>query len=464
MLRAAPKRRKVRKGLPRLNSQAETIPTDRWGFGARSWSRFFPDSPRLMFVAALVIRLAASAFAYTILLDPSRDHWEFGWETGRVAHSLALGQGFLSPWPGTNGPTATVAPVYPLILAGIFRLFGSFTAASALAILALNSLFSALATFPIHWIAAKVFGKSTARPAGWVWVLYPFATYFAATRVWETCLTTLLFSLVVLMTYRIADERTFREWAAYGALWGLTACTSPVTLSALPFLLFWVAYRMRSQRRIAAFLKGTTLALLVLAACASPWFIRNYHAFHRFIPFRDNLWLEFHVGNNGDTSDVYIDAAHPAHNPVELRQYRDLGEIGYFEAKKTEVLAFIRTHPGFFLWVTARRVLLTWTGFWSFSRQYLSNEPFEIPNMIFSVVTLVLLIRGLRVAWRSAREQSVPLFLCLLAIPAVYYMTHVDANYRHPVDPEIILFAVYGIVVRRSAKDSPKVALALANA
>src|SRR5262249_33621919 len=213
MLRATTKSRKVGREPPRLKSQVEKIPINR----RSSWtmSRFFSDSPRLMFVAALVIRLAASAFAYTILLDPSRDHWEFGWETGRVAHSLALGQGFSSPWPGTSGPTATVAPVYALILAGIFRLFGSFTVASALAILALNSLFSALTTFPVYRIAAKVFGESTARWAGWVWVLYPFATYFAATRVWETCLTTLLFSFVVLMTFRVAGAQTLREWAAY---------------------------------------------------------------------------------------------------------------------------------------------------------------------------------------------------------------------------------------------------------
>ena len=400
-----------------------------------------------MFVAGLAIRLVASAFAYTILLDPSRDHWEFGWETGRVAHSLALGQGFASPWPGTYGPTATVAPVYPLMLAGIFRVFGSFTAASALAILALNSLFSALTVFPLRRIAAKVFGESTARWAGWTWVLYPFATYFAATRVWETCLTTLLFSIVVLLTYRVAEESGTSLRIGYGALWGLTACTSPVTLSALPLLLGWIGYRRRWN---AMFFKGATLALLVLIVSASPWFIRNYRAFHRFIPFRDNLWLEFHVGNNGDTSDVYIDAAHPAHNPAELRQYHDLGEIGYFEAKKAEVLDFIGSHPGFFAWVTARRVLLTWTGFWSFSRQYLANEPFEIPNMGLSLVTLVLLIRGIRRAWESARIENVPLLLCLLAIPAVYYVTHVDANYRHPVDPEIILFAVYGIVVKRT--------------
>jgi 4-amino-4-deoxy-L-arabinose transferase-like glycosyltransferase len=430
-----------------LNIQARLKSADHPAAKGSVVSRFFPDSPRAMFLAALVIRFIACAFAYTALLDPSRDHWEFGWETGRVAHSLALGQGFASPWPGTVGATATVAPVYPLMLAGIFRLLGSFTAASALAILALNSLFSALTVFPVRRVAAKVFGESTARWAGWTWVLYPFATYFAATRVWETCLTTLLFSVVVLVTYRVAEEGNTSLWIGYGALWGLTACTSPVTLSALPLLLCWIGYR---RRRTAMFFKRATLAVLVVIVFASPWFVRNFRVFHRVIPFRDNLWLEFHVGNNGDTSDVYIDAAHPAHNPAELQQYRDLGERGYFEAKKAEVLEFIRSHPGFFVWVTVRRILLTWTGFWSFSRQFLANEPFEIPNMALSLTTLVLLIRGIRRAWNSARIDSMPIFLCLLAIPAVYYVTHVDANYRHPVDPQIILLAVYGIVLKRT--------------
>jgi hypothetical protein len=70
--------------------------------------------------------------------------------------------------------------------------------------------------------------------------------------------------------------------------------------------------------------------------------------------------------------------------------------------------------------------------------------------MALSLTTLVLLIRGIRRAWNSARIDSMPIFLCLLAIPAVYYVTHVDANYRHPVDPQIILLAVYGIVLKRT--------------
>jgi len=34
---------------------------------------------------------------------PEDDHFAFGWEMGRVARSIALGQGFANPYGGQNG-------------------------------------------------------------------------------------------------------------------------------------------------------------------------------------------------------------------------------------------------------------------------------------------------------------------------------------------------------------------------
>src|SRR5207249_4702739 len=107
-------------------------------------------------------------------------HWEFGWETGRIAYSLATGHGFASPLYGAEGPTAWMGPVYPFVLSIVFRLFGSFTTGSAVAILALNGVFSALTCVPVYFIAKRVFGDSTAMWTGWIWALYPYAIYFAA--------------------------------------------------------------------------------------------------------------------------------------------------------------------------------------------------------------------------------------------------------------------------------------------
>jgi 4-amino-4-deoxy-L-arabinose transferase-like glycosyltransferase len=411
---------------------------------ARCW-----DSPGAMFAVAFLIRLIASAFAYRDLLDPRRDYWEFGWETGRIAHSIVTGHGFASPLYGAEGPTAWMAPVYPYLLAGIFRVFGTFTAASAFTILALNSLLSALTCIPVYFIAKRVFGQRTARWAGWTWALYPYAIYFASGRVWETSLTTLLFSLAVWLTFFLADGAPLRVWLLYGALWALTALSSPMTLIVLPLLMSWVAYRLYPRGQGTAFVSSAVTAGLIFLVLVSPWFLRNYRTFHHFIPFRDNLGLELWVGNNGDTSDVYIDWAHPAHNPAELQQYRELGEFAYCQAKKAQALAFIGKYPGFFLWLAVRRVTFIWTGFWSFRSDYLANEPFEIPNMLVSTILSILMLIGIRRSWRSASADALPLVFCLAVFPVLYYVTHVDSNYRHPIDPVIILFAVYGLTGRR---------------
>ena len=78
-----------------------------------------------MAAAALLIRLVVMSFSYSNQLDPARDHWAFGFETGRVARSIASGQGFSSPYPEPTGPTALIPPVYVYLVAGVFKLFES---------------------------------------------------------------------------------------------------------------------------------------------------------------------------------------------------------------------------------------------------------------------------------------------------------------------------------------------------
>src|SRR6266852_1307171 len=111
-----------------------------------------------MVLVALAVRLAVVAFVYSDWLDASRDHYYFGYENGRVARSIALGQGVSNPLHGDSGPTAMIMPVYPVILASIFKIFGIYSKASAIAILSLNSLFSALTCLPIVLICRKLLG------------------------------------------------------------------------------------------------------------------------------------------------------------------------------------------------------------------------------------------------------------------------------------------------------------------
>jgi len=62
---------------------------------------------------------------------PIEDHFAFGWEMGRVARSIALGEGFSNPYDANTGPTAWEPPIYPYLMGAVFKLFGIYTYASA---------------------------------------------------------------------------------------------------------------------------------------------------------------------------------------------------------------------------------------------------------------------------------------------------------------------------------------------
>jgi 4-amino-4-deoxy-L-arabinose transferase-like glycosyltransferase len=151
-----------------------------------------------MVLTALAIRLVVMVFLLPEQLDPSRDHWHFGYETGRIARSIVEGRGFSSPLFAETGPTAWMSPVYPYIVAGVFKVFGVYTTASAVVLLSLNALTSALTCIPIFFIARRTFGERAAKWSGWGWAFFPYAVYFPVERIWETWLATLLLSLLFL--------------------------------------------------------------------------------------------------------------------------------------------------------------------------------------------------------------------------------------------------------------------------
>ncbi|HLQ51748.1 MAG TPA: hypothetical protein VK129_09640, partial [Terriglobales bacterium] len=62
-------------------------------------------------LVAFLLRLAVLTLGHTYHFAAKDDHFGFGWETGRIARSIALGKGFSSPMQGDTGPTAWIAPL-----------------------------------------------------------------------------------------------------------------------------------------------------------------------------------------------------------------------------------------------------------------------------------------------------------------------------------------------------------------
>ena len=397
-----------------------------------------------MVLVALAIRLVVMVFLLPEQLEPQRDHWHFGYEAGRIARSIVQGRGFSSPLFGDTGPTAWMTPVYPYLVAGVFKLCGTYTKLSAIILLSMNALMSALVCVLVFLIARISFGERVAKWSGWAWAFCPYAIYFPVERIWETWLATLLLCLLFLMILHLEDENRFWVWIAFGLLWGFAALTSPALLSVLPFLAGWVIYRRhrRGQRWFAV----NVVATIAFIAVVSPWFIRNYEVFHRVVPFRDNMGIVLRLGTKGTTSHWGAYELGPWHNEAEWDEFKQLGELGYFDKKKRQAVEFIRANPGWYAWATARRAFFLWTGYWSLEREYLAQEPLDPPNILFCTALTVLALLGLWRAWQSDWSVALPYALVLFSFPLIYYITSPEVYYRRPIDPFFVILAVAGLL------------------
>jgi 4-amino-4-deoxy-L-arabinose transferase-like glycosyltransferase len=417
-----------------------------------------------MVVVALALRLIVMSFLYPERTDPARDHWRCGGEAGRIARSIAQGEGFSNPLFGKTGPTAWLAPVFPYLLAGIFKVFGVYSKASTIAALALDCLFSALTCIPIYFIARKHFGESAAVWAGWTWAFFPYAIFFSADFIWATTLTTLLVSLIFLWALHLETSSSLWQWVGFGVLGGLGSLTDPVVMSVAPFLGAWASYRLyRSGNRWLTPGLGAVAAVVLVV---SPWFVRNYEIFHKVIPFRSCLGLEVYFGNNQDSWHWGPPGYHPSDNENEWREYQQLGEGGYTRKKFEAGLAFISSHRLLYVQQTLRRVIYMWTGFWSFSPRYLQQEPADPFNMVFCTGLTILTLFGLRRPWQIDAATAVPYLLVFLFFPVVYYLTHPEDYYRRPIDPLYVVLSACALSAwvserkRRSRLSSAPVAIA----
>src|SRR5579863_2528379 len=222
-------------------------------------------------VVAFLARTAFTCYYFVSAVQRViRENLPFGYEAGSVAASIAQGRGFSSPLRMVQtGPTVWFTPIYPYLLAGIFKLFGVYTYTSNIVIRLVDNVFSACTCWPIYAIGAKAFNKRIGLAAAWLWVVFPMSLFFSTVWVWDTALSALVMTLIVAATLELRGSERLSYWAGYGALWAFGAMVNPAVLSVLPPLALWAVWPLRRQ-----FASAGRLALvssLIFAAGIMPW-------------------------------------------------------------------------------------------------------------------------------------------------------------------------------------------------
>jgi hypothetical protein len=215
--------------------------------------------------------------------------------------------------------------------------------------------------------------------------------------------------------------------------------------------------------------KYIATVIVMAAITVTPWLLRNYAVFGRFM-LRSNFGLELKLANNWETSNAleltdggHIPTGkvwkrgHPSVNAEEFRLYASLGELNYVDRQYNEAVAFVWGNPKKFLWLTLRRIYYFWLGDLGGRNDWAGNldisRPISGMKKLCYVLPLPFMVAGVFLAIKRNIKIS-PLVAFILLLPAVYYITHVAHRYRFPIEPTLLIFASYGFysLIRRMKK------------
>jgi hypothetical protein len=409
-------------------------------------------------IYAVLFVLAILRFFGPLHYDPKAVAYHH-WEAARVGYNFYKTGDWTSPFGSiATGPTAHVAPAFPVLLATIYHIFGEgargrffvgFLEAAALtlqvSLLPILALFGGL-PLSVGFIA-EILAIVCVRP----------------TAVWEQSYVALLLVIATIAAchyLRVMERRgnsmsAVAGSAVVGLLWGLLLLTGPSTGSVwVGWVVIGAVYSWRSGFRVA-WLPVLILPLLMLA----PWTWRNYRVLGHPVLVRSDLGLELAVSNNSCAQySMLLNAEsrcfwknHPYLNTEESGLVLALGEVNYNRMKMERAVTWIRQNQRQFWRLTAERFVCFWFPSANGIFQDVLSNPRSPGSSWVLYFATALSVPGIFLLWRTHRKAA---WLCLsffVLFPPIYYIVDFDKRYRYPIIWVTCLVAAYPIdhILRR---------------
>lgn len=337
-----------------------------------------------------------------------------------------------------TGPTAHVAPLYPILVGSIYRVFGEGAAGENVRQSLACAISSLRAGLLVTLALALGLSESTALTAGLMGAFYVGAFDTELKGDWEGPLAGALLLWLILCGYRMAAHRapSWRSAFAYGVAWGIALLVAPSLAAVFMALMaLWLAaqvYRRRAQGTMVAI--ACCVAGLVIAL--APWIARNYAVLGGFVWGRDNFGLELSLSNgpgahwSNPQNSPRIYSTHPSRYRPEAEKLASMGELAYNAERKQEAIRWIQDNPGEFTRLTVLRAIHFWfpTG---------RNTAHTI---LLGGLTLLAFL-GLALLWRTVPAAFAIVLAIWLSYPTMYYLIQWSSRYRLPIDWTLLLCA-----------------------
>lgn len=351
------------------------------------------------------------------------------------------------------------APLYPYVLAGLYKISGS---SIAFAIL-VQHLMGAVTCVLVYRLAREFFAASVAIVAGILCALYWPLIYFEGDLLiaaLNVCLDVLAL-LVLAAAMRTARGSLF-VWA--GFVIGLSAIARPSILAFVPCIPIVFVLASKARGVAVPWRRQTVWVALGLVVAISPVVIRNYIVGHDMVPIASQGGVNFYIGNNPSSNGsrawvpgLRADLQGSFQGAIELAE-KEVGrslkpsEVSNYYFKKG--LDFILSSPGDAAKLTLKKLYLFWAGversndkYIQFFWRHFGLGVLPLPG--FWLVGPLGLLGGV-LLWKRRNEMAL-LYLFAISYMVGVVVFFVNARFRLPVAPVLMVFAAYALCYLYSA-------------
>jgi 4-amino-4-deoxy-L-arabinose transferase-like glycosyltransferase len=360
-------------------------------------------------VVALVLRLGAVA----LLAGSAPEQNDRVQRYDPIALSLLAGEGF-----SRGGvPVAVSPPVYPLFLAAVYGVFGPSAGAARTALAVVDAASVGL----VFLLARRLFGARTAVLAGLGAAFLPYSIVQIVYGGSDTLFLFLHTAFLATFAHAWLSGRR-GAFAAAGALLGLaTLCRAvPLLLPALLAALILAAGRAPWRQRAVR----AALVAVSFAAVVSPWIVRNYLVFDRFVPVQTLGGMHLFLATF-DSDEL------PRAGPTERAPAQLQDDVARDRDLRAQAIERIRRDPGRYLRHAGGRLVRMWS----------KTHSGRFEGWLLAANSLLLAMAAAGVALARRRWRLLP----LLAVFAYYVGLHAVLlaifRYLLPVVPILLVLA-----------------------
>ena len=328
-------------------------------------------------------------------------------------------------------------PGYYYFLALLYAIFGR----ELDLILKLQFLLG-LGTYILTYVIAKqIFNKGVAM------ISVIICSFYGLFMVYEglflsAVLDTFLMLLVVFLILKAIDRQSLIWFLLTGLIMGLSAISRPTMILMAPFIVIWIAFRMRKERK--QLLLGIIGVCLGIVVAIAPCTIRNYIYSHKFILISSNGPINLWIGNNPDAIGTYY--LSPYADILRKKEQKDGDKVW-----TSDVINFIKERPGQYANLLFKKFCVFW-GAWEPPDNDIIYErfkencpllrmPFVLVFGMIAPLGLVGMLFSMRRWWNKAFLLYLVFTIYMLATIAFF----VQARFRIPIVPYLAMFGGFAI-------------------